>query len=219
MGSLEHLVTSAANNAGLIAASGYRAMAKVLIVVIALATFSVAFAGVALAYTTIDADAQPYLVLGGFLAGAACIGLGLFLIKRGRDARRIGQDSGHWPTTDGKILTAIVAKKSYPTAGIYHVPRVRYSYAVAGKAYEGSVICPGIEQFGLGSDLQAHARVDRYPVGKTVLVHYDPNDPSVAVLEPAEVGSMRNIISGALALLLAVFFIGLAIVMSTLATT
>ena len=197
---------------------GAAGMARFLVFLSSLTAFSVAQAGVAFASTTVDADAKPYLVFGGVIAGIALFGFGLFLIYNGRNRGRIGRDSGHWPVADGKVLTSIVAKKSHPTAGIFHVPRVHYSYAVAGKQYEGDVICPGIEQFGLGSELQAHAKADHYPVGKIVPVHYDPADPSVAVLETTQIGGARNVFGGAIAMVLGVFIFGLAVVISALPT-
>ncbi len=184
-----------------------------------LAAFSAASVGAAFAKTTVDADAQPYIVFGGIAVGLALFAFGLFLIKNGRDRRRIGRQSSHWPVAGGEILTAIVAKKSYPTSGIFHVPRVRYSYAVGGRQYQGDVISPGIEQFGLGSELQAHACIDRYPVGATVPVHYDPADPSVALLEARQIGGVRNIIGGSIALVLGVCIFGLGVFTSTLGTT
>jgi hypothetical protein len=194
-------------------------MARIFIFALSLAAFSAATAGPAFANTTVDADAKPYIVLGGITVGLALFAFGLFLIKNGRNRRRIGQQSGNWPVADGKILTAIVAKKSYPTTGIFHVPRVHYSYAVAGRQYQGDVICPGIEQFGLGSELQAQACIDRYPVGATVPVHYDPADPSVALLQATQIGGMRNIVGGSIALVLGVCIFGLGVFISTLGTT
>ena len=194
-------------------------MARFFTFVLSLALFSAATFGAAFADTTADADAKPYIVFGGIAAGIALLGFGLFLIKNGRDRRRIGQQSGHWPLTDGKILTAIVAQKWHPTAGTYHVPRVRYSYAVAGRQYQGDVIRLGIEQFGLGGKQQAQACIDRYPVGATFPVHYDPTDPSVALLEATQIGGMRNIVGGAIALVLGVCIFGLGVFISTLATT
>ena len=194
-------------------------MASFFTFVLSLAAFSAATVGAAFADTTVDADAKPYIVFGGIAVGLALFGLGLFMIKNGRDRRRVGKQSGDWPVADGKILTAVVARKWHPTAGYYHVPRVHYSYAVAGKQYEGDVICPGIEQFGLGSELQAHARVDRYPVGSSVSVHYDPANPSLALLETTEIGGMRNIIGGAILLVLGICIFGLGVITSTQGTT
>jgi Protein of unknown function (DUF3592) len=193
-------------------------MARFFVFLSSLAAFSAMQADAAFASTTVDADAKPYLVFGGVIAGIALFGLGLFLISNGRNRNRVGRESEHWPVADGKVLASIVAKKSYPPTGIFHVPRVRYSYAVAGQHYEGDVICPGIEQFGLGSELQAHAKADQYPVGENVSVHYDPADPAVAVLETTQIGAARNIFGGAIAMALGIFIFGLAVVISALPT-
>lgn len=187
-------------------------MAKSFIFIFSIAAFSMAPAGIAFAAADFDGNAPNYLVVGGIAAGIGCLLFGLVLIGRGRRSRRIGRESGLWPMADGTILTATVAKSSGGQNRLYHVPRVTYSYAVGSRQYVGNVIFPGIEQFGLGSNFQSHARADRYPVGKIVTVHYDPGDPTVAVLEPTEIGGARNIFGGAILLLLGVSAFALAVV-------
>src|SRR5665647_602233 len=109
---------------------GYPRMARLFAVGLAVAIASIASAGRAFA-DTVDAAAQPYMVAGGFIAGAIFIGGGLYTIWVGRDRRRIARESPNWPQADGKILTATVATRWHPTVGSYYVPRAYYSYAVA----------------------------------------------------------------------------------------
>ena len=58
-------------------------------------------------------------------------------------------------------------------------PAVQYSYQAVGQAYEGSRIAPGPEVGGSG----AGKVVARYPAGAQVMVFYNPQNPSDAVLE------------------------------------
>lgn len=168
---------------------------------------------------TVDANAQPYMVGGGFIAGVLLIGIGIIFIQRGRGTRRLARASTQWPVTDGKILAAHVATKTHQVPGsryLYYVPQARYSYEVAGRRYEGDVIRAGIEQFGYGGEVQAQAQIARYPVGATVPVHYDPDNPSTAVLEAAEVGGARNILGGGIFVLLGISAFVFAVWISTL---
>ncbi len=43
-----------------------------------------------------------------------------------------------------------------------------------------------------GSLREAQAIVDKYPVKCTVRVHYDPDNPGTAVLEPGRIGQVLN---------------------------
>ncbi len=153
---------------------------------------------------TVDAAAKPYLVGGGFAAAAIFTGLGLFLVARGRGTRRMAAQSVAWPIAQGRILEVSVKTERRSDGGgngatmEVYVPQARYSYSVAGKDYEGTLIRPGISQFGYGVMVVAQAHIDLYKAGATVPVHYDPGDPSVAVLETSEYGGSRNIFGGVL---------------------
>jgi hypothetical protein len=118
-------------------------------------------------------------------------------------------DSLQWPVTDGQIQTATIKEEMRHDAQgarvkIY-IPEARYFYTVAGNRYEGTVIRPGIEQFGYGYLAAAQAQVELYKSGTAVPVHYNPVEPSIAVLQTSESGGMRNLIAGALSLLIAFF--------------
>jgi len=58
-------------------------------------------------------------------------------------------------------------------------PVVQYSYQIGGQLYQGSKIAPGMEVGGTG----AGKVVNRYPAGAQVMVFYNPQNPSEAVLE------------------------------------
>ena len=57
---------------------------------------------------------------------------------------------------------------------------VTYEYRVVGEKYTGNKIAFGAMS---SSASYAHGVLDRYPVGKQVVVHYSPEHPAEAVLE------------------------------------
>jgi hypothetical protein len=157
---------------------------------------------------TVDANAQPYMIVGGLAVGLAAGAFGISFILRGVRRRKMAALSLQWPVTDGKIEAAAVKTEMRHDAqgarmNVY-IPEARYAYKVDGKQYEGNVIRPGIEQFGYSVIAAAQAHVALYKTGATVPVHYDPADPSVAVLEASEYGGMRNLIAGTIGLLVGI---------------
>jgi len=72
------------------------------------------------------------------------------------------------------------------TASTTYEPAVKYTYSVAEQTYTGERIgyCP--TQFDYGT---ASKNIFRYPVGSTVRVRYDPQDPAKALLETKGAGS------------------------------
>jgi hypothetical protein len=62
-------------------------------------------------------------------------------------------------------------------------PIITYTYQVMGKSYEGSQISFGSKGVTYGSHKKAEKVVARYPAGSQPAIHYDPADPSLAVLE------------------------------------
>ncbi len=85
----------------------------------------------------------------------------------------------HWPATDGVIQSARAQSHS-GSDGVTHSAAVTYTYWVAGVSYEGDKIAIGQMS---SSSAYAQRTLNRYPVGKEVLVHYSPTDPARAVLE------------------------------------
>jgi hypothetical protein len=61
-------------------------------------------------------------------------------------------------------------------------PVVEYSYRVEDRDYHGTRLAFGADV--AGAQARAEATVARYPAGRTVTVHFDPANPSSAVLEP-----------------------------------
>lgn len=159
--------------------------------------------------SAVDVAAKPYMILGGIVAGLGFLILGIVYLSRGISRRQMAARSQQWPVTEGRIHSASVKTEmrsdSEGSRMKVYVPEASYSYAVAGENYEGNVIRFGVEQFGYAVVAPAQKHIELYRAGAAVPVHYDPNDPSTAVLEPGESGGLRNLIAGAMFLLIGIF--------------
>ena len=83
-----------------------------------------------------------------------------------------------WPSTMGNVLMSTVERRSSGD-GYTDYPVVQYSYQVNGQPYQGMKLAPGPEVGGTG----AGKVVARYPAGAQVMVFYNPQNPTDAVLE------------------------------------
>lgn len=83
-----------------------------------------------------------------------------------------------WPSTMGTVLMSTLERRS-SSEGSTDYPVVQYSYQVGGQAYQSYKLAPGPEVGGTG----AGKVVARYPPGAQVMVFYNPQNPSEAVLE------------------------------------
>jgi hypothetical protein len=85
-----------------------------------------------------------------------------------------------WSSAMGTVMTSYLERRrSGSNGGSTNYPVVQYSYQVNGQIYQGSRIAPGMQVGGSG----AGKVVERYPAGAQVMVFYNPQDPSDAVLE------------------------------------
>lgn len=97
---------------------------------------------------------------------------------------RIGTESEDWPTTPATYQSAYVEYVDPGSSRRDHTPyrpMIGYSYDVDGMGYYSSMIAsthPGFE-----SREKARAWIDVYPKAGLV-AHYNPENPSEAVLEP-----------------------------------
>jgi hypothetical protein len=92
-----------------------------------------------------------------------------------------------WPHAEAKIIDASLRTFSNASSDRryrdeWHSFAVHYSYTVGGKDYFGGGVEP--YDFGMQNSAGAQKMRDRYPVGSTAQVAYDPKDASVAYLEP-----------------------------------
>ncbi len=113
------------------------------------------------------------------IGGLILLGIGLGMLYRQTQALRWGGLSTHWPTTPGTIQSAGIQR--YAAEGISYGLKVGYTYTVADVQYHSQRL-----GFGIQPEIWWHAAaredVSKYPIGSTVTVHYNPDNPKVAVL-------------------------------------
>jgi len=155
---------------------------------------------------TVNAQAKPYLVGGGWIAAIFFLALGLFFILRGIRYRSVAQDVASWPTADATIISSGVAARVFRDAQGYnakrYIPDMRYVYEIDGVRHENEVIQMGLADLGYMLETQARKHAARYPIGARVPVHYDPANSTIALLEAGQVGGTKKIVAGVLCLAL-----------------
>ena len=135
--------------------------------------------------------------------GTAAIGIGFSACVYGI-AR--GLRSLAWPTVIGEVTDSDV-EFFRGRGSVLYTPRIRYSYQVGGRAYDGNRVVFGYPDYHTRRG--ADSVIAAYPVGGTVRVHYDPSDPGSAVLRPG-VGIRTWIAAGFMGALLLLVFGALA---------
>jgi hypothetical protein len=134
-------------------------------------------------------------------------GLGIAFLAIALVSRRKAQTSQSWPTVAARVLASEVREHvshehdsdNMPSTQYSYEPVVEYNYAVGAQTYISRRIAYGANSFGRG---QAQKMVESYPVGSVVTAHYNPANPSEAVLETKAAG-------GALFLILGIVFMSL----------
>jgi hypothetical protein len=106
-----------------------------------------------------------------FLLNAIFLGV-IFFMRRKMAA------VSQWPSTMGNVVASRVEQRS-SSDGSTDYPVIQYSYQVGGQSYQGMKLAPGPEVGGT----RARKVVGRYPAGAQVMVFYNPQNPSDAVLE------------------------------------
>jgi hypothetical protein len=115
----------------------------------------------------------PLLILGG---------LGYFLYKRNQQSMAYRQSAQAWQSTTGTIMMSSV-QSSYSGGSHSTYPVVVYQYEVHGQRYQSQRIKAGEQFLNVRISGQAEAAVQKYPIGSTVTVYYNPSNPAESVLE------------------------------------
>ena len=146
--------------------------------------------------------------------GVCLIGM-LSLLGFGvRDAWHGWRSSG-WPQVMGTVIESSVASRETRTdirrvgkenrpvdermttrLGTVFSPEIKYQYEVAGRACEGAriMISDGVDS---EDPAIAKALVEKYAVGTSVPVFYNPHDVTLAVLQPGvSEGAMAQVVIG-----------------------
>jgi hypothetical protein len=91
--------------------------------------------------------------------------------------------SRRWPHATGTVIVSDL-QRSRDSEGEYsYRPEVSYQYSVKGEEFIATRTRYG-DRLALSWPAPAAKMVRRYPVGAVVSVHYDPDEPAEAVLEP-----------------------------------
>jgi hypothetical protein len=148
-----------------------------------------------------------------FLPGVAFFGLGgVMVLALLWGARRQVAEASGWQQTAGRIVSSTVEHYRQRVGGArtgslatFYEAVVEYDYSVSGRDYHSTRLSFGGKT--AGSQQRAEAAAARYPEGSQVMVHYDPKNPSNAVLEV-------RVAQGVMWIIVAVVFFGLAIFFS-----
>ena len=108
-------------------------------------------------------------------------GLGWFLNKKSKEAKRLRAAAKNWATVSGRVITSRVEVSGGEYTSVN--PFVVYQYNVYGRDYTNSQIRAGDIHVSAYSSRDSYNIVDRYPVGIEVTVYYDPEDPQRSALE------------------------------------
>jgi hypothetical protein len=136
---------------------------------------------------------------------------GLFLGVMGIITIISGGKQKKWPTVNGRVLASRLEEKreevhdeerTRPRVGFAAV--VEYEYIHQGERCTASTLSMAEKQYARSL---AQKVIDKYPVGTTVKVYVNPENPVEAVLEPG--GSL----SGIMFLIIGLTFIATAVMM------
>jgi len=122
------------------------------------------------------------------LFGLVFLAVGIGVTAWGWNVLGDAKASTSWPSVDGSVISSKVERERTSrrsggrrrTSTTYGA-EVRYRYSVDGNEYSSDKVSFG--DYSSSNRARAQGIVDRYPVGKTVQVYYDPNTPETAVLE------------------------------------
>ncbi len=122
-------------------------------------------------------------ILIGFGVIAFAIGVAVYAVQFRQGLR--ADASKKWPTSAATILSS--ALEQSPGNKRRYRAAVQYRYRVAGKDHESSRVFWGGSE---GRQRPMASVVSSYPEGATVTIHYDPQNPAEAVIDPTQnVGS------------------------------
>lgn len=136
--------------------------------------------------------------------------IALFLGYRVFASNRAVKASENWMTTTGRILaTNVEARTSHSSDGgrsTAYYPNIVYEYQVHGQTFQNNQVTVGM-QVGRGNYMTVQQQINNYPVGSTVQVYYNPENPAQSALERTAPGNRY--------LIMAVIFIVVILAITT----
>lgn len=133
---------------------------------------------------------KPVGFIGGFgILAPMLFPLGAFFYAQSRWNLARAHASRRWPTVPGVVQEDGVERRQNSYVILYKLA-LRYCYEVGGTSYEGDRVQFGPARVTARELIEGLAK--KYPPGAKVDVHYDPNDPSTAVLETSDEMAQQN---------------------------
>jgi hypothetical protein len=122
-------------------------------------------------------------IVTGLIVGPIFAAVGFFVaFYFGKPILDNAARSKEWPTVVGVVERSEVVTRRDKDGTMYSAD-VAYKYEVDQREYRSSNVSFG-GGFSSSSSGWANKLVNRYPVGKEIDVHYDPEEPGNSVLEP-----------------------------------
>jgi hypothetical protein len=134
------------------------------------------------------------VVLIGFGAIAIAIGVALYVSQFRQGLRATA--SKRWPVSPGTVIASALEKS--PDGRWRYRAAVQYRYRAGGKEYQSDRIFWGGNE---GRQKHIASVIAAYPQGSKVSVHYDPQNPAEAVLDPAQHIGSRPLVLYAMAMI------------------
>ncbi len=119
------------------------------------------------------------------LLGFLIIGLGYYFMWSSRSEAILWafQNHNNLVITTGEIISASAEWRGSRLRNAYGLHfEIWYEYEVDDKVYKSDRVNYGFT--GSSDEAFATEYIEKYPIGKTVKVYYDPKNPQKAVLEP-----------------------------------
>lgn len=132
-------------------------------------------------------EAAPHPDFLKFAIAGLALAAALAFIALHYRRRRLAGRAASWPSVTGTVTSARTARRwglgnGIWIAGLWYVPEIAYRYEIDGRAYTGRKIT--LADTGYPKVRGAREVIDRYPVGASVPVYYDPSKHKRAFLEP-----------------------------------
>lgn len=142
-------------------------------------------------------------------------GLGIFLMVMGMLSLQQGKEARSWKVVAGRITRSTLEEKRVDTSygdglrrsEVGYQPQIEYQYRVGDETLTGKRLSLVEKQY---TQKAGQKVLEKYPIGVTVQVHYDPENPQEAVIATGTVLSSFIFMLGGLALVA----VGIAIAVS-----
>ncbi len=133
---------------------------------------------------TLLIGACPIVIISvvGILILVALVWVAKRVQLKSQQASAVLQSSQSWPSTTGTIVKSRVEVRGGSTTTSVDA-KIVYEYEVGGRQYQGEQIRVDDRHRVIQVGGQAYEMIDRYPMGASVTVYYNPDDPAEAGLE------------------------------------